>query len=310
MTILAKKDPLNKKREKILIVDDNPLIRELLEFSVSSFGFDYASAEDGLQAIEKLQHEPFSIVITDMIMPNMDGMQLLKHITNNFPRIGVIVITGYTGSFSYTDVIMAGASDFITKPFTADELEAKLNRLVREQTFIRELEHLSMCDALTNLYNRRYFDVKLKEEIHRAHRQNYPLYLTLLDLDRFKEYNDTYGHQAGDLLLQAVSKILLQCTRENVDWAFRYGGDEFAIINPYINHQQAVVVAERIIHSYGSNDFGTTGLSIGLARFIRHDELEWTDNITDLVRRADQALYQAKADGKNRVHFNEEEIKG
>lgn len=308
MTILTDKDQLEKKHEKILIVDDNPLIRELLEFSVSSFGFDYASAEDGLQAVAKLKADPFSIVITDMIMPNMDGMQLLNHVKDNFPRIGVIVITGYTGSFSYTDVIKAGASDFISKPFTADELEAKLNRLVREQTFIRELEHLSMCDALTDLFNRRYFDVKIKEEIHRAHRQNYPLFLALLDVDRFKEYNDTFGHQAGDVLLQAVSKILLQCTRENVDWVFRYGGDEFAIITPYINYQQAQLVTERILHSYSSHDFGTTSLSVGLACFNRHDQQDWTDDINDLIRRADQALYQAKADGKNRVHLNQEGI--
>ncbi len=301
MTILANTDPLDGAKGRILIVDDNPLIRELLEFSVGSFGYQYASAEDGRQAVELLKNDLFSIVITDMIMPHMDGMQLLSHIREKYPRLGVIVVTGYTGTFSYTDVIKAGASDFISKPFNADELEAKISRLVREQSLIRELQHLSMCDALTDLYNRRYFDVKIKEEVHRGDRQDYQVILGLADVDNFKEYNDTYGHQAGDQVLQGVSKILLRCTRENVDWNFRYGGDEFAIITPYINMNQALQVSERILQCFREGDFGNTGLSIGLAKFIKNEDCAIAEDIIDLVRRADNALYKAKAEGRNKV---------
>ncbi len=306
MTILTPQDPLKKKRSKILIVDDNPLIRELLEFSLTSFGYQFASAEDGKQAVELLRKDHFTIVITDMIMPNMDGMQLLAHIKERYPFIGVIVITGYTGSFSYTDVIKAGANDFITKPFTADELEAKLNRLAREQEYIQKLEHLSMCDALTDLYNRRYFDVKLSEEVHRSQRQHYPLTLSMLDVDRFKDYNDKHGHQAGDHVLKELSKILLQCTRENVDLVFRPGGDEFAIITPYIDIEQTRPVMERIQNSYREHDFTPTTLSVGLARFVRHEDLSWEDDITNLVKRADNALYKAKDMGRDAVYCDEE----
>ncbi|MBU0731105.1 MAG: diguanylate cyclase [Proteobacteria bacterium] len=301
MTILANKDPLEKKNFKVLIVDDNPLIRELLEFSLNSFGYAYTSAEDGIEATKLLKKEPFAIVITDMIMPNMDGMQLLSHIRENYPQIGVIVITGYTGSFSYTDVIKAGANDFITKPFTADELEAKLNRLTREQEYIRELEYLSLCDALTNLYNRRYFDVKLHEEAHRSHRQNYPLTLLMIDVDRFKDYNDSFGHQAGDDVLKAISDILLSCTRENVDWVFRHGGDEFAIITPYITIEQTLHIAERILNTYRSKNFTPTTLSIGIARFCRNEKNSWEEDLTTFVRRADNALYKAKDSGKDNI---------
>jgi len=180
---------------RILLVDDDPMVLELLGISIGSLGFSYKSAADGLAALEEIKKEEFDIVITDMMMPRMDGMQLLRHIHGHYPRTGVIVVTGYTGTFSYTDVIRAGASDFISKPFNTDELEAKIKRILREQGLIRELEHLSLCDPLTDLFNRRHFDSRLREEAHRAERQKYDLFLLLLDIDNFKYYNDTYGHR-------------------------------------------------------------------------------------------------------------------
>lgn len=286
---------------RILIADDDPLILEVLGAFISGLGYKHDAVIDGKQAVDALKEKDFSIVITDMIMPNMDGMELLKYIRENYPRIDVIVVTGYTGDFSYTDVIKAGASDFISKPFNKDELEAKLNRVIREQSLIRQLERLSICDPLTDLYNRRYFDVKLSEEVHRSFRQDYPVYLVVADIDKFKKYNDTHGHQAGDKVLQAVSNILSQCTRENVDWAFRMGGDEFAIILPYTSKKQTILVAERILQFYQEYDFTKTSLSIGLAQFFRHDQHTWTDDIIDLVARADAAMYKAKEDGGNKV---------
>jgi two-component system, cell cycle response regulator len=301
MTILDLKNIPPDHNKKILIVDDDPFILELLGIFISSFGYEFAAAEDGTQAVEQLKQDKFTIVITDMKMPRMDGMQLLRHIKENYPGIDVIVVTGYTGTFSYTDVIKAGASDFISKPFNADELEAKLNRIIREQMIMRELEHISMYDALTNLFNRRNFDQKLWEEAHRAHRQGYDLYLALVDVDKFKEYNDTFGHQEGDKLLQAVGRILNDCVRENVDWNFRYGGDEFAIIIPQAGKDQVIHVAERILEHYRRLNFIKTSLSIGLARFIRHEERAWQEDLTDLISRSDRALYQAKSQGRNQV---------
>ena len=301
MTILTATDVTAKPDTRILIVDDDPLILEVLGTFISSLGHKYLAVEDGKKAVVALEERDYSIVITDMIMPKMDGMELLQHIQKNYPRIDVIVVTGYTGEFSYTDVIKAGASDFISKPFNTDELEAKLNRIIREQSLIRELERLSISDALTNLYNRRYFDVKLNEEVHRAHRQEYPVFLMLLDVDKFKEYNDSYGHQAGDKVLQALSHILAQCTRENVDWTFRIGGDEFAIIVPYTAKSQTVQVAERILQYYREYDFTKTSLSIGLAMFTRHDNTSWIEDVDTLVSKADEALYKAKEEGGNKV---------
>jgi len=290
------------ENHRILIVDDDPLILELLGIFIASFGLEYEAAGDGKEAVNKLAANEYAIVITDMIMPNMDGMQLLKHIREHHPDTGVIVVTGHTGTFSYTDVIKAGASDFISKPFNSDELAAKIDRIFREQKIVRELEYLSTCDPLTNLFNRRSFDEKLWDEAHRADRQGYPLLLVLLDVDRFKAYNDTFGHQAGDEMLRCVGSILQQFLRQNVDTAFRIGGDEFAIILPQIETVQAELVTERILdHFQKQCSTGETGLSMGLGRFTRNPDRAWQDDIKELVSRTDKALYQAKDSGRNRV---------
>lgn len=301
MTTGDKKQESTECKNKILVVDDDPSILKLLGSILSTIGYDFDTAGDGIIAVEKLEKKNFSVVITDMTMPNMDGMDLLKHIRNNYPWIDVIVVTGYTETYTYTDVIKAGASDFISKPFNNDELEAKLKRVVREQQLIRKLEHLSMCDVLTDLYNRRCFDAKMQEEIPRAHRQGYTVFLAVLDIDKFKDYNDAFGHPAGDVVLQAVGEIIEHSTRENVDWCFRYGGDEFAIIIPYTTIEQVLQIAERILQKYREKEFSSTTLSIGLAQFVRHPGKSWPEDIEDLILRADTALYKGKNEGGDKV---------
>ena len=286
---------------KILLVDDDPSILEILADLMAIFGHEYAIANNGLEALDKLKQDSFHIVLTDMMMPGMDGMELLKYIHSNYPHIKIMVITGYDRTFTYTDVIRAGAGDFISKPFNTDELEAKINRLVQEIELLRQLELLSISDGLTGLYNRRYFDTKIIEEARRAHRQNHDLFLALLDVDNLKEMNDRYGHPAGDKLLKSVGDIIKHCIRENVDWPFRYGGDEFCVILTQVSHDQALMTAERFIQSFNEKKLPHTGLSIGLARFVRSRQQKWTEDITDLIKRADAALYEAKHTGRNRV---------
>ena len=121
-------------------------------------------------------------------------------------------------------------------------------------------------------------------------------------MDRFKEYNDQYGHQAGDRVLQGIGSILVQCTRENVDWCFRFGGDEFALIIPYATVAQVGQIADRIQARYGQEPgYAPTSLSIGLAQFVRHPGASWSEDIADLVARADKALYSGKEQGGKRV---------
>jgi PleD family two-component response regulator len=266
---------------KILLVDDDPAVLKILSGMMGIFGHEHEVANNGSEAIEKLKEDFFHIVLTDMIMDGMDGMELLGHIRNNYPSIKVIVATGYDRTFSYTDVIHAGASDFISKPFNADELEAKINRVIREIHLLRQLELLSISDALTGLYNRRYFDTKMFEEARRAHRQNHNLFLAVLDIDNLKEINDQHGHLEGDKLLKTAADIIRHCIRKNVDWP-------------------------RFIRKFDEKKLPLTGLSVGLARFIRAGDRKWSEDIADLVKRADNALYRAKQTGRNRVVVDKE----
>ncbi len=301
MTITAQNDSPGKDR--ILLVDDDHDTLVLLEIGVKSFGFECVKANDGLEAMDILEKESFSIVITDMMMPKVGGMELLKHVKTSYPRTSVVVVTGYTGTFSYVDVIQAGATDFILKPFNFDELEAKIKRILRERELVRALEFLSNCDPLTELFNRRYMDRKIKEEVHRADRQGYSVFLTLIDVDNFKAYNDEYGHPEGDKLLVKIANILKNCTRADVDLVFRHGGDEFAITTPYISPEQVGQVGQRIITQFKEQTRGDTGLSLGVAGFVRGDGT-MDEAVASLIRRADQALYQAKDQGRNQLVFD------
>ncbi len=291
--------------DNILIIEDDRIARNQMCNYIDFLGFNYDTAKDAEVAVKKLKDKNYAIVLTNINMVHMDGLGLLKYIHEKHPRIGVIAITHVGHNCSYTSLIKAGASDFIATPFNSDELEAKLNRVLRETNLIRQLEQYSIGDALTGLYNRRFFESKILAEVKRAERQRYEIFLLMIDVDNFKGYNDKYGHQSGDKLLQEMGCILLQSIRENVDWAFRYGGDEFCVIFTQVDTNKIAILAKRILKKYYHKKFMGTGLSIGIASFTRHVDRSWPEDIADLVLRADKALYCAKKQGKNRMAFDE-----
>ena len=280
----------------MLSVDDDGELRELLHELICQMGHASVTATDGVDALEKMEEKQFDIVITDINMPRLNGVGLIKRLTSDFSDTDVIAITGYQTEYNYTVIIALGASDFISKPINIDEFEAKIKRIVRERNMRFELRRLSTCDALTGLYNRRHLDDNLQNEAIRASRQHYDLYLLLIDIDNFKIYNDKYGHQQGDRLLQELARILLRSIRENVDSGYRYGGDEFAATILHTNPQQALMVAERLRTEYNARNLVPTSLSIGIAKLKNsHGTLE--EDLDDLIRKADQALYLAKNNG-------------
>jgi two-component system, cell cycle response regulator len=292
--------------QDILVVDDEESIRDLLAEALAHLGHRVQTACDGFDAIAKLKEGNFSIVITDIIMPRMDGMELIRYLVKNQKGINTIAITGHTMSYQYTDVITAGAADFIAKPFTMNELEAKLNRILRERHLLEELERLAVKDPLTGLFNRRQFNEVARKEVARSERYQHPLCLFSIDIDKFKEYNDTYGHQAGDDVLIQFAGVLAASVRQNIDTTYRLGGDEFAVLLPHLTTDLALQVARRILDAYNGLGFGTTSLSLGIAQFLRRSGDIGSD-IEDMVRRSDRALYHAKQDlGGNVAHFDEE----
>lgn len=285
----------------ILVVDDNDLVLKTLNLLVPSFGYKCRVASNGLEAVELLKTDSFDLVLTDMKMPGMDGIVLLHHITQLYPDTGVIIAADYSECASYAEVIKAGAIDYITKPIDQGELEAKLMRALREKAILRKLEQLSMHDSLTSLFNRRAFEIYLHREIDRADRQRYSIFLAMLDIDNFKEYNDSYGHQKGDNVLTTLAEILLECSRNSVDTCFRVGGDEFAVILPQTNADQATEIIQRILLNYVEQGFGTTSLSIGIVS-CKCDPLLTIEEDGKLIKNhVDQALYDAKKSGKNCV---------
>ncbi len=294
---------MNDKKDSvvILIVDDDELVRRTLSVLVSSLGYHCLVAGDGVEAIAVLKSTAVDLVFTDIVMPGMDGLQLLAHVIENYKGTDVIISTGYHEKASYSEVIKAGALDFIKKPIDQAELEAKLARAIRERTMMRELERLSMQDALTSIFNRRAFDERFSDEVERAHRQNYPLMLAIIDVDNFKQYNDKYGHQEGDKVLINLAHILQECTRESVDMCFRLGGDEFGVLLPQATANQGTEIVQRILLSFVEQNFGIITLSIGLVSCQRNENVQREDDERAIKERADRAMYDAKHNGKNCV---------
>lgn len=292
--------------QSILVVDDEQAICDILSEALVHMGHRVETAGDGIEAIRKIEEGDFSIVVTDMMMPRMDGMELIEYLVKNHKGIDLIAITGHTMSYQYTDVIAAGAADFIAKPFTINELEAKLKRILRERYLRQELERLAVKDPLTGLYNRRLFRRTVCKEASRAARYHHPLCLFFLDIDNFKDYNDLHGHQAGDQVLVELAKILTTVVRHNVDTAYRFGGDEFTLLLPHLTSDAALKVATRILEAYNRLELKPTFLSIGVAQFLsKTGNVE--QDIEDMVQRSDRALYYAKHNlGGGRVHFDEE----
>lgn len=290
-----------KETTVILLVDDDKSVQVTLSILIEVLGYHCLVAGGGLEAIQVLKATDVDLVISDVVMPGMDGLELLDYIKKHHQETDVIISTGFSEKASYAEVIKAGAIDFIKKPIEQPELEAKLARAIRERNMVRALEQLSMYDGLTSLLNRRSFDERFPQEIERAYRQNYPLILAFIDVDNFKDYNDHYGHPAGDEVLISLGKILIECTRDKVDMCFRFGGDEFAVLLPQASADQGTEIVHRILSSFDEKSYGDTTLSIGVVACKRDINLSSKEDERRIKELVDKAMYDAKNSGKNCV---------
>lgn len=299
--IAARKMKDKKNPATILVVDDDEMVRVTLKVLVSSLGYNCLVAKDGQEALQILGAVRVDLVLSDVVMPRMDGLELLARIRKEHARTDVIIATGYSERASYAGVIQAGAMDFIKKPIDQAELEAKLARAFRERELFQRLEQLSLSDSLTSLWNRRAFDKRFSREVERANRQGYQLFLAIIDIDNFKDFNDTFGHQEGDKVLITLARILEDCTRTNVDLCCRLGGDEFGVVLPQTTASQATEIVQRILLRYIECGFGTTTLSIGVVSCRRNMDMPLAEDEAQMKQRADRAMYDAKNSGKNCV---------
>ena len=291
----------------ILIVDDDLSIRDAMHEFIEMSGYEASVASSAEEALDVLSTNTVEVVITDILLPGIDGLALTDRIKRSH-AIDVIVMTGYSTEYSYEEAISKGASDFVFKPVRFEELLLRLKRVLNERhlnqeriQMLEKLKKLSITDGLTQLFNSRHFYSQLKGEIERFNRYGHHLSLLLLDIDNFKDFNDTYGHLEGDKILVRLGQIIKSCLRK-MDTAYRYGGEEFTIILPGTHGEEARTVAERLRSSVAGEDFSNgkasdleITISIGVTEYRQEEE------IASFVQRADQAMYLSKQAGRNKV---------
>ena len=299
----------------VLIVDDDELVRETLQDLVVAAGFNARTAANGAEALSSLEEAAASIVIADVNMPFMGGLDLCRRIREH-AWTGYVYIVLLTVSDDERDVLAgldAGADDYISKRTSRAQITARLrtaNRILALEyslkTAIEQKRQLAMTDALTGVYNRRYFMRHFTRELKRTERFGGEVALLLLDIDRFKLINDTYGHAVGDIVLKKLTKAIAKCLRRATDWCARLGGDEFAVVLEGADAIEARVCAEKLRHAVANTSIDTAGeyvritVSVGVSSIVGPARGPET-SVEALMDQADKSLYASKASGRNRV---------
>lgn len=295
-------------RPIILIVDDVPLNVQILAEALAAT-YRIKVANNGKDALMIAQREPRpDLILLDVMMPEMDGFEVCRRLKSESitQKIPVIFVTAKNTDSDEELGLNLGAVDYITKPFVIPVTKARIRNhiLLKQQADL--LESLSMMDALTGVSNRRRFDETLMLEWKRAAREATAISLIMIDIDCFKQYNDHYGHGAGDVCLQMVAAELASGVVRPSDLVARYGGEEFAVILPDTQHDAALQIADRLRdrvekmvlpHAY-SEAAAVVTISVGVAS---EDSVTENSLMKNLSEAADRALYQAKAKGRNRV---------
>jgi two-component system cell cycle response regulator len=292
---------------KILVVDDEEVVCRFLKRVLDGGGHQVEVCRGGREAIEKLEEDSFDLVITDLKMPGVDGIAVLRKAKELDPLCEVVVVTAYASVESAVEVMKLGAYDYISKPFNVDRIRIVVDKALEKRRLLQAAgerdfyKRLSQLDGLTEVYNRRTFEELLSAEISRSDRFRRPVSLLMIDLDNMKIVNDRFGHQVGDEVLKDAAWRLKRSVR-NCDVVARYGGDEFVVILVETGKTDAMTTANRLnrlmraraeeaaAHRGNGNERMT--ISVGVASYPTDARAR-----DELVRKADQALYEAKAQG-------------
>jgi len=307
---------------KVLIVDDSKSIRMLVAECITTLGHEAVYMESGLDAVEYIKENSVDLAMMDVEMPGINGFETTKQIREIkgedwFP---IVFLSTKIDDDSYTQGILAGGDAYLSKPINPLRLQLQITAMERiymtreklkqaQESLLeanKTLLHMSMFDQLTGLANRRNFDETLEREFKLAKREKNPLSIVMCDIDFFKIYNDSYGHQKGDECLETVSKVLAEVCSRPTDLACRYGGEEFIFILPNTDLNGSTIFAEKVragvealkIDHAGSkvNDYVT--LSLGVATYQGQFKTD-----SDITKAADDALYRAKESGRNKVEL-------
>lgn len=316
MYTLEKKQPQNDKPYPVLLVEDNPVSLKLLEKTLRKASYEVTTVSDGREALDLFNDTFFPIIVTDWVMPEIDGLELCRAIRTNANASGyvyIIILTGKDAKDNIIEGLEAGADDYLTKPFNQSELIARLNTADRilelERSLLtanEKIKILSVTDPLTRCYNRGYLTDHLSQEIKRARRYRSNLALVLCDIDYFKKVNDVYGHQAGDQVLKEFVECIKKQIRQDIDWVARYGGEEFLVVLPETSLSDACIVAERLRRSISERSIITKEnviqitASFGVSGFDSESP-DRNVSMEEMINAADRYLYQSKREGRNKV---------
>jgi len=295
--------PLADAQPRVLLIDDSPDVFRLLSARLRTENLAITGATTGAEGIKLAAANPPDIVLLDIEMPEMDGFEVLRALKDNPATLDVpvIIISGHSSMQDKVTAFDLGAVDYVTKPFEPTELRVRVRSALRLARLVQMLAQRAQVDGLTGLWNRTYFDARCAECVSTNDRHSRPLAVALLDADHFKSINDTFGHPAGDLVLQGIADMLRKQCR-TTDIPCRYGGEEFAILMPDTAPDDARILCERIRTGlekivWTKHPERTVTISIGLIGSSVRCPLppgKWVES-------ADKALYAAKSQGRNRT---------
>ena len=285
----------------ILVVDDNPDKLLLLESALKLAGYRVTTATDGDEALAAIESYQPDLVITDVMMPRMNGYELAQRIRSN-PRTKFIPVIMQTAAGRRVEDLRraseVGALGYITDPTDLDLLLARTRTLLEFKAYLDVCEEAAFTDHLTGLANRRRFERQLEREVNRTLRLEHPFSLLMIDIDNFKRLNDTFGHDMGDEAIRRIGKVLREGTR-GIDLAARIGGEEFAVLLVETELTRGLEVAERLrmaIRDLSIPPVDYLTASFGVAECPSNARTS-----TDILKAADNLLYQAKRTGRDRV---------
>ncbi len=287
---------------RVLVIDDCVDLHRLLKVRLGAEGYEMIEAVGGEDGLMRARRDTPDVVLLDLEMPGLDGFEVLRALKED-PRlqdVPVIVLSGLDSPGDKVTAFDLGAIDFVGKPFDMAELRARVRSALKISSLMRMLEQRAQLDGLTGLWNRAYFETQWANEAKRARRHDHPLSLAIVDIDRFKDVNDSYGHPAGDAVIQGLARLFQRELRGS-DIACRYGGEEFALVMPETSPSSALALCERIREEFGALSWprhpgrGVT-FSCGIAGArggVPVDPADW-------VEIADSNLYAAKRSGRDR----------
>jgi len=300
---------MTEEKSKVLIVDDDPTVLQTI-CSYLNVHYQLSIAKSKAKALELIKGGDFSLILLDVNLPDGSGLEICTEMKSSFEyadSIAIILMTSEYAAEQEAAGLRLGAVDYVYKPLNESVLLARIALQLDIQRKTALLSKLANVDGLTEIGNRRAFDFQLESELNRARRENKEVALAMIDIDCFKQYNDNYGHPAGDKVLVKLANTLRSQFKRHSDFCFRYGGEEFSVLMYDTNEVEASRLLLKCLEAFRqlklNHDYSPVApivtFSAGVVAIPAKDT-----SVSELVKLADECLYQAKLEGKNQIKSN------